>query len=1072
MRIGSTDQAALPDLSPPINCKYLKESKLLTFFLVLLFIITAGLFYLPYRWFITVKTWFYFKSAPENSTHVLVSRKDSPSRICAISDREVYQQALNHENSTDRAKYRVINYNFEDFYYDYEIGVFVTLRFNTSLYFTQFHEMKTGIMNKKMVRHRKKIFGKAVIDVPVPSWLELYVSEVLKPFFVFQIFSIILWNCEEYYWYALCIFVIMVITLTVNVRYIKSNLTSIRGLATQAFDVDVLRNDVRGTINSSDLVPGDVIFIQKNKFLPCDSILLSGFALMDETMLTGESQPVLKECLPEINSKYNQEKLYTLSAGTKVVTSGGGNNSDPVAVITSIGFNTAKGDLVRSILFPKPNRFKFERDGLIFVLLMFLMALFGFCIAIRPLITGGYLAGDFIIKLLDLVTIAVPPALPLTMSIGIGYSLGRLKDNKITCISQPAINASGRVSIICFDKTGTLTTEFMKLKGVFEYDLGANVENFEKLNLNVQKCLSACHSLTLYENQFLGDPQEIAMLEAVGWNCKLMENGKLSVSDPEGKHNIHSKFTYHFSPEIKRMGVVVEENGKHCLFMKGAPEVILPLCRDVPNEMYETFVNLTREGYRVLACGFKKLENFDENDPLETVEKDLLLIGLPYLENPLKDDSIKTIDELLEAKIHCVISTGDNVLTGLSVGRAIGVVISKDVYLGDFIGDEIIWEDSEGKRVTNLPTNSDYEVVISGNLLEKILTEFNDHLDLIQNKCRVFGRMAPKHKVMLVNFFQKDEIMVAMVGDGANDCGALKKADVGLSLSKAEASIAAPFSCEEISSIIYILREGRCSLATSFQCFKFMMLYSVIQFTNAVMLYWLQTNLTNNQYIYQDFFNVMPMIFTVAASLPYHRLSKRLPPGSLISVPIIVSVVGVIILAIGFILSAYLLMDPCYSWYTEGDNEDFDAYDWSDSGYIGDTGSDSLGDTVKSSIAAPLATLYGNVIFMQGTIQLVVICTVFSIGKPFREPIYKNLSYMICLVILMAFNMYFLFGREEFPYLFIDLYQDTHMDYRWMMFGIFCVGSVITYCYEKFIVPLLIKCIRRICNRRAQNRLD
>ena len=1067
MRIGSTDQAAVPDLTQSINCKYLKESKFLNFILVFLFIITAGLFYLPYRWLLTVRTWFYFKSTPENSSHVLVSRKDSPSRICKVSDIEAYQQALNPENSPQRAKYRLINYNHEGFYFDIEIGVYVTLKFNTNLYFTQYHEMKNGISTKKLVKHRKKIFGKAVIEVPVPSWPELYISEILKPFFIFQIFSIIVWSCQEYYWYAICIFVIMVITLTVNVRYIKFNLQSIRDLATYTCEIDVLRNGERETVNSSYLVPGDVIFIQKDKVLPCDCILLSGFALMDETMLTGESQPVLKECLPEINSKYSQEKLYTLSAGTKVVTSGGVDNKDPVAIITSTGFNTAKGELVRSILFPKPNRFKFERDGLIFVLIMFCMALIGFFIAIRPLMTGGYVPGDFIIKLLDLVTIAVPPALPLTMSIGIGYSLGRLKTNKITCISQPAINASGRVSVICFDKTGTLTTDFMKLKGVHEYDLGTKVENFKDFNLNVQKCLSVCHSLTLYEDQFLGDPQEIAMLQAVGWNSKLMGNGKLLVSDPEGKHNIHSKFTYHFSPEIKRMGVVVEEDGKHFLFMKGAPEVILPLCKDVPNEMYDTFVHLTREGYRVLACGYKQLKSFDENDQLEEVEKDLKLIGLPYLVNPLKDDTIKTVQELLNAKIQCVISTGDNVLTGLSVGRLVGVVISKNVYLGDFIGGDIIWEDSEGKRVSSLPSSSDFEVVISGNLLEKILIDGNDYLDLIQNRCRVFGRMAPKHKVMLVNFFQKGEIMVAMVGDGANDCGALKQADVGLSLSEAEASIAAPFSCKEISSIIYILREGRCALATSFQCFKFMMLYSVIQFTNAVMLYWLQTNLTNNQYIYQDFFNVMPMIFTVAASLPYHRLSKRLPPGSLISVPIITSVLGVVFLAIGFILGAYLLMEPCFSWYSEGDNEDFDVTDWSDSGYMGDTASDSLGDTVKSSIPAPLATIYGNVIFMQGTVQLIVICTIFSIGKPFREPIYKNISYMVCLTILMAFNMYFLFGREEFPYLFIDLYQDTHMDYRWMMFGIFIVGSILTYCYEKFLVPLLTKCIRRTCFRKG-----
>jgi cation-transporting ATPase 13A3/4/5 len=596
------------------------------------------------------------------------------------------------------------------------------------------------------------------------------------------------------------------------------------------------------------------------------------------------------------------------------------------------------------------------------------------------------------------------------------------------------------------------------------------IEDFSELSIEIRTCLSTCHSLTLHNGQLLGDPQEIALVEAIGWNRELLDNGRIVVHNPETGNKVVSKFTYHFNPEIKRMGVVIEENGKHFLLMKGAPEVIMPLCSNMPNGMFDTFMHYAREGYRVLACAIKELDGFDENDKLEDIEKGLKLIGFPYLENPIKEETPATIKTLNRARIYCVISTGDNMRTALAVGRALELVTSQTIFLGELFGSDIVWEDHEGKRIVELPNSTDYEVIISGSVLEKILTEANQYEFLLRDRCKVFGRMAPVHKIMLVKFFQTGETIVAMVGDGANDCGALKQADVGLSLSEAESSIAAPFSSASLASIIYILREGRCARATSFQYFKFMMLYSVIQFVDAIMLYWLQTNLTNNQFIYQDFFNVMPCVFTVAASLPHHKLSKRMPPGSLISVPIITSVLGVIFLAVGINLSAYLLMNPCYGWYTEGKNgKDYDIYDINDSGYIGDTVEDLDGDMVKSSIAGPLATVYGNVIFLQGTIQIVMICTIFSIGRPFREPIYKNKPYIIAVLILIAFNIYFLFDRTDFPYYFIDLWDDHHVDYRWMMFGIFWAGSIITYLYEKFMVPALTVCIRRIMRKRASS---
>jgi cation-transporting P-type ATPase 13A2 len=135
-------------------------------------------------------------------------------------------------------------------------------------------------------------------------------------------------------------------------------------------------------------------------------------------------------------------------------------------------------------------------------------------------------------------------------------------------------------------------------------------------------------------------------------------------------------------------------------------------------------------------------------------------------------------------------------------------------------------------------------------------------LKYVLDNAKVFGKMSPSQKVLLVELMQIDDFQVAVIGDGANHCGALKAADVGLSITKSnselncEASIAAPFSSDSLESIIELLKEGRTALVTSFQCFKFITMYSLIQFTCINFLYFLKSNLLDFQFLYQDMFMI------------------------------------------------------------------------------------------------------------------------------------------------------------------------------------------------------------------------
>lgn len=185
-------------------------------------------------------------------------------------------------------------------------------------------------------------------------------------------------------------------------------------------------------------------------------------------MLTGESIPVIKIPLPVSNHEtYNpdEDKNYTLYSGTEVIQNKKLAGKEAMALVIRTNYDTLKGSLIKSILFPKPNRFNFYADSMKFIGVMGILALIGFLVSLPVLIK--YLPIDkLLIRCFNLITIAVPPALPAAMSVGIVFALSRLKEGKIFSISPQTINVAGRVKTIVFDKTGTLTEDSLRFSGV------------------------------------------------------------------------------------------------------------------------------------------------------------------------------------------------------------------------------------------------------------------------------------------------------------------------------------------------------------------------------------------------------------------------------------------------------------------------------------------------------------------------------------------------------------------------------------------------------------------------------
>ncbi|KAF3935735.1 hypothetical protein ABW19_dt0209217 [Dactylella cylindrospora] len=713
---------------------------------------------------------------------------------------------------------------------------------------------------------RASVFGSNVIDIEEKSTMNLFLDEVFHPFYVFQIASIILWSMDEYYYYATCIFLISVVSITSTLIETKATMKRLREISKFICDVRVLRNGYWRYVSSADLVPGDVYEVTDPNLtlFPCDSVLLSGDCIVNESMLTGESVPVSKvpctdEALRELDlgasSVSPALSKYFLFCGTKIIRArrpqdGLDEEAVALALVVRTGFNTTKGALVRSMLFPKPTGFKFYRDSFYYISVMAGIALLGFCASFIRFIELGLAWHLILVRALDLITIVVPPALPATLTIGTNFALSRLKKKQIFCISPMRVNVAGKLDVICFDKTGTLTEDGLDVLGVRAVQRGSNKfsdlyndslqllppspdERDPTIDYSTNKAIlhtmSTCHSLRSVDGELLGDPLDQKMFEFTGWSYEeagsqakrnsedagsVQANaisppvvrpptGKTYDGDPTLELGVFKSFE--FVSQLRRASVIVKQFGDSgCnIYVKGAPECMAGICRPESSQKMKR----------------------------EEAEVDLEFCGFIIFENKLKPSTTGVIKELKQANLRRIMCTGDNILTAISVARECELIDkTAHVFVPHFVeGDsrtataKIQWESVDNK-IYKLDENTlhplpappegdislpydvnnmkNYSIAVSGEVFRWMIDfaprELMHRMLVIG---QVFARMSPDEKHELVEKLQSIDYTVCFCGDGANDCGALKAADVGISLSEAEASVAAPFTSRRGSGI-------------------------------------------------------------------------------------------------------------------------------------------------------------------------------------------------------------------------------------------------------------------------------
>ncbi|XP_069831155.1 probable cation-transporting ATPase 13A4 [Dendropsophus ebraccatus] len=960
---------------------------------------------------------------------------------------------------------------------------------------------------------RRSICGPNAIEVDIePIWKILF-KEVLNPFYAFEMCSLALWLAVGFIAYSIAVIIMTLISIVFTVHDLRKESVKLHNLVESNNSEKVTIRQKNGEckeVESRCLVPGDVIVLTGKKlFLPCDAILISGGCIVNESMLTGESIPVSKIPLPhndhtmpwKVHSGEDFKK-HVLFCGTEVIQTKSTGQGHVKAVVLRTGFNTAKGDLVRSILYPKPMNFKLYRDAFRFLMVLASVAVLGTIYTVAVFVLKGESPTEVLIKALIIITTAVPPALSAALSTGIMYAQRRLKKTGIFCISPQRINVCGRLNIICFDKTGTLTEDGLDIWGILPShgNCFQQVHNFTSDSTlpwgPLLGALTSCHSLVAVDGTIQGDPLDLKMFEATNWEVtqSATENNEVpssyfivrpgkkrrSMGPSEGLAIVHQ---FPFSSSLQRMSVVTQEVGqdKHVVFMKGAPEMVVKFCKaeSVPKGFFQELQFYTMKGFRVIGLAYKTLDNkmaADGNFIREDIESDLDFLGLLILENRLKPETKPVLQELSAANIRTVMITGDNLQTAITVARTSGLVpMDSNVILVEaeeptgLSSAKISWHPVEGldqgsddmPKSVNIDIDwrtileeaqGNYHFAMSGKTYQVILQHFQSLLPKLLVNGAIFARMSPGQKSSLIEEFQKLDYYVCMCGDGANDCGALKVAHAGISLSEQEASVASPFTSHtpNIGCIPQLIKEGRAALVTSFCVFKYMTLYAMIQFVCLLLLYWQINILSNYQLLTQDVAVTIVVCLTMSLNHAYPKLSPYRPPAQLMSPPLLLSVVLHVLFTIAIQVYGFIVVQQ-QPWYT-GSPDTTCTYMNITLMNITAPDRNSTANTQSGfQLNMSHKSYETTTLWPLTTIHCIIAAFVFSKGKPFRQPIYTNYAFSAVLVAQVGIFIFLLFADIQSIYIVLEIVC-TPTSWRVTILIILVITVVVSVLAEELII--------------------
>ncbi len=571
----------------------------------------------------------------------------------------------------------------------------------------------------------------------------------------------------------------------------------------------VLRDGAEARIDAGELVPGDVLLLDEGDRISADARVIEHLELrVDQSALTGETTPVLKDSTPVPSVAANRADTMNLVFAGTSVTSGRGK-----AVVFRTGMDTEFGRIatLTQELHVEPSPLQAELGALTKVITTVAIGV-GVIVGAVTLLFGLMPAKDGLIFALGMIVAFVPEGLLPTVTLSLAMGTQRMAKRNALVRRLSAVETLGCTGVICTDKTGTLTQNEMTVREVacpsarYEIDGtgyapvgtvrrvdtrsdgGPTVDDEAPLRAVLLAAGLACNARLIERGghwTVLGDPTEGAVVVACA---------KAGV-DLEHESRIRPRLhELPFDSYRKRMATLHRSDDGHVLYVKGAPRELIALCNraavdgtivDLDDDLRSWAAasndDLSRRGLRVLAVACKQIGEQPADLRAPALEQDLTLLGLIAMMDPPRPEVADAVLTCRRAGIRPIMITGDYGLTAESIARRVGMV--------------------QGDRLR----------IVNG---EELDTLDDAALAQVFDDEVLFARASPEHKLRIVMALQQQGHVVAVTGDGVNDAPALKRADIGVAMGRSGTDVAREAADmvlldDNFASIVSAVEEGR-----------------------------------------------------------------------------------------------------------------------------------------------------------------------------------------------------------------------------------------------------------------------
>ncbi|EAK88954.1 P-type ATpase3, 13 transmembrane regions [Cryptosporidium parvum Iowa II] len=515
---------------------------------------------------------------------------------------------------------------------------------------------------------------------------------------------------------------------------------------------------------------------------------------------------------------------------------------------------------------------------------------------------------------------------------------------------------------------------------------------------------------------FEKDPtNDSVYIRSIGSGYDGLEKTDISISSLE----VLRIFPFDYNRRLMSIIVHCKYNDEYYLFTKGAPESIQKIYTgSIGTEFKQKLDELSSKGYYLIMSGYKRIEKsllnlyltLNRND----IETDLSPIGLLLFENTVRKEASHVLKQLVDSDVLPIMITGDSALTGLNAALKLGIVdetygkIAVSELSTNQMGSEYVqWRCRESRELiadSEIYTKDSKfgNLILTGDCFNILLKEHNssivffepirgsknlDKLDIeascgllrgktkidhILNRVSVYARMSPNNKSEVISLFMKRGIITGMVGDGGNDCGALRISHVGLSFSRGDASLVAPFnsSTSNLNSVLEIIREGRSSLASAMSILLYLVAYGIMtSLSETLLTHFAYAAVPDISSSFVAFFAQTLLLIGLLFNSPCRRLAAARPFGSIASfrfalaflTPITTYIIGY------FIMFNRLSSKP---WFqsSKNFNVQLPAQNWF-----------MRMDNIESTCS-----------WIYTAVQIIATALCYTMGSQFRNPFFKN----------------------------------------------------------------------------------